>query len=122
VRGHDHRAPDRDHVRRRLAVAADPGGEGARELTRRGVPPHTPYLVPTRFERFGLELGVLDDGAPERPRERHHDADLHAVSLEHRASRRQKLDRAYSLHGLDRPRDTETSARRPSCASKAFIT
>jgi hypothetical protein len=63
-------------------VPADPRVEGARELTRRVVPHHQPYLVPTRFERFGLELGVLDDGAPERPRERHHDADLHAVSLE----------------------------------------
>ena len=65
VRGHDHRAPDRDHVRRRVAVAADPGVEGARELTRRVVTHHQPYLVPTRLERFGLELGVLDDGAPE---------------------------------------------------------
>ena len=65
VRGHDHGAPDRDHVRRRVAVAADPGVEGARELTRRVVAHHQPYLVPTRLERFGLELGVLDDGAPE---------------------------------------------------------
>ena len=65
VRGHDHRAPDRDHVRRRVAVAADPGVEGARELTRRVVTHHQPYLVPTRLERLGLELGVLDDGAPE---------------------------------------------------------
>ena len=44
-------------------MATDPGVEGARELTRRVVPHHQPYLVPTRFERFGLELGVLDDGA-----------------------------------------------------------
>ena len=46
-------------------MAADPGVEGARELTRRVVAHHQPYLVPTRLERFGLELGVLDDGAPE---------------------------------------------------------
>ncbi len=82
VRRHDHRATDRDHVRRRITVTADTGMEDTRELTRRVITHHQPYLVPTRLERFGLELGVLDDGAPERPRERHHDADLHAVSLE----------------------------------------
>ena len=46
-------------------MATDPGVKSARELTRRVIAHNQPYLVPTRLERFGLELGVLDDGAPE---------------------------------------------------------
>ena len=38
VRGHDHRPADRDHVRRRVAVPADAGVEGARELTGGSLP------------------------------------------------------------------------------------
>ena len=88
VRGHDHRPADRDHVRGRVAVAADPGVQGARELTGWVVAHHQPHLVPARLERLGLQLGMLDDRAPERPRERHHDADLHAGSLFTPRSRR----------------------------------
>ena len=57
----------------------DPRMEDARELARRVVAHHQPDLVPARLERRGLELGVLDDRPPERPRERHDDADLHAA-------------------------------------------
>ena len=70
------------------AVPADPRVEGTRELPGWVVAHHQAYLVPARLQRFGLELGVLDDGAPERPRERHHDADLHAWSLFTPRSRR----------------------------------
>ena len=42
VRGDDHRPPDGDHVRRRVAVAADPGVERTRELARGVVPHHEP--------------------------------------------------------------------------------
>ncbi len=66
---------------RRIAVAPDARVQGARELPRRVVAHHQPHLVPTRLERGRLELGVLDHRAPERPRERHDDADLHAGSL-----------------------------------------
>ena len=81
VRRHDHRAADRDHVRGRIAVAADPGVQDTRELPGWVVAHHQAHLVPARLERLGLEFGMLDDRAPERPRERHHDADLHAESL-----------------------------------------
>ena len=62
-------------------MSSDPWMEDARELTRRVVPHDEPHLVTTRLERLSLELAVLDDCAPERPRERHYDADLHAGSL-----------------------------------------
>ena len=81
VRGDDHGPPDRDHVRRRVAVSPDPGVERSRELPGRVVPHDQPHVVAPRLEGGGLELGVLDHRAPERPRERHDDADLHARSL-----------------------------------------
>ena len=59
-------------------MPADPRMQDARELPRRVVRHDQPHLVPTRLERGGLELRVLDDRSPERPRERHHDADLHS--------------------------------------------
>ena len=77
VRRHDHGTADRDDVRRRVAVAPDPRVQRTRELARRVVAHHQPHLVPARLERLRLQLGMLDDRAPERPRERHHDADLH---------------------------------------------
>ena len=77
VRGDDHRPSDRDHLRRRLAVPADPRMQGARELAGRIVPHDQAHVVPPLAERSRLELRVLDDGAPERPRERHDDANLH---------------------------------------------
>ena len=52
VRGHDHRASDRDHVGGRVAVAADSGVQGARELTGWVVAHHQPHLVPARLERL----------------------------------------------------------------------
>ena len=39
---------------------------------------HELHLVAARPERVGLVLGVLDDAAPVRPRERDDDSDLHA--------------------------------------------
>ena len=77
VRGHDDRAADRDDVRRRRAVAAVPRVQRARELAGRVVAHDRHHLVPLPAERLRLELGVLDDGAPEGPRVRHDDPDLH---------------------------------------------
>ena len=80
VRGDDHRAADGDDVRRGLAMTTHPWMEDARELARRVVAHHQPDLVPARLEGPCLELGVLDDRPPERPRERHDDADLHLAN------------------------------------------
>jgi hypothetical protein len=77
VRRHDHRAADRDHLGRRVAVPADAGMQGARELAGRVVAHDQSYVVAPLSQRRRLQLGVLDDGTPERPRERHDDADLH---------------------------------------------
>ena len=77
VRRHDHRAADRDHVGRRHAVAAVARVQHARELPGRVVAHDRPHLVAEASQRFGLELGVLDDAAPEGPRVRDDDADLH---------------------------------------------
>ena len=91
VRGHDHRPSDRDHLRRRLTVPADPRMQCTRELAGRIVPHDQAHVVPPLAERSRLELRVLDDGAPERPRERHDDANLHlerSLWFSDRAARR----------------------------------
>jgi hypothetical protein len=65
-------------MRRLLAVAAVPGVQRARERAGRVVPDDDPDVEPAGAQRLCLELGVLQDGAPEGPRERDDDADLHA--------------------------------------------
>ena len=87
VRRHDHRAPDRDHVGRRIAVPPVARMQHARELTGRIVAHDRLHLDAPRAERFRLELGVLDDGAPEGPRVRHDDPDLHRGHYRRRAVR-----------------------------------
>src|SRR5207244_6109396 len=74
---HEHRPADRQDLRRGPAVAPVPQLERAREPARRVVADDRPRLYPEPLERVGLELGVLDDGAPEQPRVRDDDADLH---------------------------------------------
>ena len=74
VRRHDHRAADRDHVGRRRAVAAVTRVQHARELPGRVVAHDRLHLAAERAERLRLELGVLDDAAPEGPRVRNDDA------------------------------------------------
>jgi hypothetical protein len=81
VRWDDHGAPDGDDVRRRLSVAPDPRVQDAGELTRRIVPHDEADVVAASFERRRLELCMLDDRTPKRPRERDNDPDLHAKSL-----------------------------------------
>ena len=54
VRGDDHRAPDRDHVRRRVAVTTDARVQDPRELTRRVVPHHQAHVVTELLERRRL--------------------------------------------------------------------
>ena len=49
----------------------------ARELTRRVVTHDQPDVVAQLLERGRLELRVLDNRPPERPRERDDDPDLH---------------------------------------------
>ena len=75
VRRDDHRAADRDHVGRRVAVAAVARVERPRERARRVVADDDLDLDgPRAPERLRLELGVLDHAPPERPRERDDDA------------------------------------------------
>ena len=105
VRRDDHRAADGDDVRRRVAVTADARVERTGELAGRIVAHHQPDVVPTGLERGGLKLRVLDDRPPERPRERHDDADLHAGSL---------LARPWCATAVARLRWVHASARRPA--------
>ena len=81
VRRHDHRAADGDHSLRRLPVAAEPRVQDAREAARWVVAHHEPDIVAELPESGGLQLGVLDDGSPERPRVGDDDPDLHAAQL-----------------------------------------
>ena len=48
-------------------MASEPGVEDAREAPRRVVAHHEPDVVSELAKCGGLELGVLDDGSPERP-------------------------------------------------------
>ena len=54
------------------------GCSDARELPGRVVAHDQAHVVAELLERRGLQLRVLDDRAPERPRERDDDPDLHA--------------------------------------------
>ena len=62
---------------RRIAVAADARVQDAGELARRVVAHHQAHVVAELLECRRLQLRVLDDRAPERPRERDDDPDLH---------------------------------------------
>ena len=79
VRRHDHRAPDRQDVRRRLVVPPVARVQRAREVPRRVVADQRAGLEAEPPQRLRLELGVLDDSAPERPAVRDDDADLHCA-------------------------------------------
>jgi hypothetical protein len=58
-------------------MATDAWVEHACELARRIVPHDQAHVVTELLERCRLQLRVLDDCAPERPRERDNDPDLH---------------------------------------------
>ena len=60
-------------------MAADPGMQDARELTRGVVAHDQTHVVATLLECRRLQLRMFDDRAPERPRERDDDPDLHGV-------------------------------------------
>ena len=77
VRRHDHGPPDRNHVRRWMPVAAEPRVQHARKAARRVVAHDRARLEAPPLQGVGLELHVLDDRSPERPRVRGDDADLH---------------------------------------------
>ena len=77
VRGHDHRTADRDHLRRRLVVPSEPGVENTRKASRRIVADDQAHVEPEPAQSGSLQLRVLDDGSPERPRVRDDDSDLH---------------------------------------------
>ena len=51
------------------------------ELARRIVSHHQAHVVTEILERRRLQLSMLDDGTPERPRERDDDPDLHGERL-----------------------------------------
>ena len=77
VRGDDHRSSHGYDVGRRVAVTPDARVQDASELTRRVVAHDQAHVVATVLECCRLQLRVLDDRAPERPRERDDDPDLH---------------------------------------------
>ena len=104
VGGDDHRAPDRDHVRRRLAVPPVPRVQHAREAPRRVVAHHGARLDPVPRERGRLQLGVLGNGAPIGPGVRDDDADLHrAAILTTREPRRDGKENPYRPPRRGRP-------------------
>ena len=77
VRRHNYRPPDRDHVGRRLLVPAHAGVEILRQPPRRIVPDHDPRVDAEPLQGPGLVVCVLRNTAPERPRVRDDDPDLH---------------------------------------------
>ena len=77
VRRHDHRAADRDHVRRRPPMPPVTRVEHSREASRRVVADNRPRLDPQSPQRLDLQFDVLVDAAPVGPRVRDDDADLH---------------------------------------------
>jgi hypothetical protein len=77
VRRDDHRAPDRDHIRRRAVVPAAARVQQAREGARRVAAADDPHVVPEVAKGLGLAFGVLDDSAPKGPGERDDDPDFH---------------------------------------------
>ena len=113
VRRHDHGTADRNDIRRRVAVAPDPRVQRTRELARRVVAHHQPHLVPARLQRLRLQLGMLDNRAPERPRERHHDADLHGGIVFTRRRHRGRL--APRRPARRRSSFSSKRSRKPSC-------
>ena len=77
VRRDDHRAADRNDVRRRPVVATCSRVEHERERARRIVPHDETRLHAEFLERARLVLRVLGHAAPERPRVGDDDPDLH---------------------------------------------
>ena len=60
-------------------MTSDSRVQDPRELARRIVPHHQAHVVTEILERRRLQLRMLDDRTPERPRERDDDPDLHGV-------------------------------------------
>ena len=60
-------------------MTSDSRVQDPRELARRIVPHHQAHVVAEILERRRLQLRMLDDRTPERPRERDDDPDLHGV-------------------------------------------
>ena len=77
----DHRATDGDDVRRRRVVTPGARMQHTREAAGRVVPDDRARVDAVPAEGLGLELGVLDDGAPEGPRVRDDDAHLHGRTV-----------------------------------------
>ena len=60
-------------------MTSDSRVQDPRELARWIVPHHQAHVVTEILERRRLQLRMLDDRTPERPRERDDDPDLHGV-------------------------------------------
>ena len=60
------------------AITADARVQDAGELTRWVVAHDQAHVVAALLECRRLQLRMLDDRAPERPREGNHDSDLHS--------------------------------------------
>ena len=69
VRGHDHRAADRDHVRRRVAVAAVPRVQHARELAGRVVAHDRLHLVARGRRSASAWSSACSTTAPQKDHE-----------------------------------------------------
>src|SRR5262249_32046816 len=76
----DHRAADRNDVRRWMTVPPEPWVQNPREAAGRVVTHDRPRLDPACLQRLRLQPDLLDARAPERPRVRRDDADLHPTS------------------------------------------
>ena len=127
VRGHDHGAADRDHVVGRVAVAAVPRVQDARELPGRIVP-HDHHTSSARARSASdYSSRVLDDDAPERPPVRHDDPDLHPRPLSsagrcllaHHTTGRSSGSLCRPSARLRRSRCTSSSTPRSSATSGA---
>ncbi len=117
VRRHDHRAADRDHVRRRVTVPAETGMQRARKAAGWVVGHDRADVEPELPKRLRLELSMLHHRAPERPGVRNDDSDLHVASIE----RPSEPDGAILEKGRRRPKrqSPEAPPRRPRLSHRS---
>ena len=116
VRRHDDRAADGDDPVGQRSVPAGARMQEARQDARGVVAHQDRHVVAAAPESSCLMLGVLDDSAPVRPRERYDDADLHLRGSSDAGSKRvpQALDAELDRLVADREREA-----RPAGAARA---
>ena len=111
--------PTGKHVLRRRAVPAEARMEHVRERAGRVVAHHEPGVDAELPQREQLLLRVVDDAAPERPRVRHDDGDLHRAQYRLDPVRRRAPDsaRCASCRPAPSRSSSPTSRARPSCCA-----